>query len=275
MLADKNLRHGLRRGTNIFSEKLGEWGEHPILQGDDPDRHSLVGEGYGQSLKRRVPSCNLQHESWQHWKESSGREDFVFHVLRQTKDRRARRFVTARAKGLCNERAEKTVRWKERPRLISQLRKGKLAPSCQRIFGRRHHHKRIITKDFGGKLVWHLTDHSTNSKLDVSFDQIFVEGRGVARDNMNGYLGMLAGETVNDGRHKRRCDRLGCPDANVAFGRIGEELDILEALTQIVEDCETAFCQRDPIGGRYDAAPPAINELCADGILQLQNRLGN
>jgi hypothetical protein len=70
-------------------------------------------------------------------------------------------------------------------------------------------------------------------------------------------------------------DRIRRADADLTLGRIGEEVDILHALAQIIEDRDAALGQRLAVGGRDDAAAAAIDQLDGERIFQLDDRLGD
>src|SRR5262245_30212661 len=52
--------------------------------------------------------------------------------------------------------------------------------------------------------------------------------------------GMTPRKPVNDSRHEARGQRWCGSDPHFAHGRVGEELDILHTLPQLVEGCVTA-----------------------------------
>src|SRR5260370_34649195 len=126
------LCHRLRHGPNIFEEKLGERGERSIFQGDDPNRRPRIGQCDGQRLERWISSGHLQPETRKDREKAPRREQIVFHVLRQGRDRGARRLVSAGAKGLIDKSAEEAVRRQQRPWFVHQLGPRELAAARQR-----------------------------------------------------------------------------------------------------------------------------------------------
>src|SRR5436309_3436900 len=126
----------------------------------------------------------------------------------------------------------------------------------------------------GGQLARQVTNHSGDNELNVSFHQLSVETCCVTGDGMEGHLLMFPRQPIDAGRYDRNAKRIGSADAQLARRRIGQEVDVLNALAQIVEDRDTALLQSKTEGGRHDAASTAVNEAYAERTFQFCNRLG-
>ena len=60
-------------------------------------------------------------------------------------------------------------------------------------------------------------------------------------------------EAIDDGRDEARAERGGAPDPHLARGRVGEELDVLDALPQLIEGSMAATEYGAPVFGEFDA----------------------
>jgi len=60
-------------------------------------------------------------------------------------------------------------------------------------------------------------------------------------------------EAIDDGRDEARAERGGAPDPHLARGRVGEELDVLDALAQLIEGSMAATEYGAPVFGEFGA----------------------
>src|SRR5262245_20042093 len=81
-------------------------------------------------------------------------------------------------------------------------------------------------------------------------------------------------QSVDARRYDGNRNRLSRANADFPRCRVGKKVDVLNALSQVIEDCDTAFLEGKAEGGRYDSAPSAIDEPDAKRTLQFCNRLG-
>jgi hypothetical protein len=108
-----------------------------------------------------------------------------------------------------------------------------------------------------------------------SFTDISVERRRIAGDDVKEHLRVFARQPVNRRQNNCRRDRFGRSDADFALGRIGKKIDVLNPLSQVIEDRDAVFCERKTVWCRHDAAPAAVHESNAERMFQLDDGLGN
>ena len=75
-----------------------------------------------------------------------------------------------------------------------------------------------------------------------------------------------------DHRDEARAERGGAPDPHLARGRVGEELDVLDALPQLIEGSMAATEYGAPVFGEFDAVRISLQETHSEGVLQLADR---
>ena len=74
-------------------------------------------------------------------------------------------------------------------------------------------------------------------------------------------------EAIDDGRDEARAERRGAPDPHLARGRVGEELDVLDALPQLIEGSMAATEYGAPVFGEFDAVRISLQETHSEGSL--------
>lgn len=83
------------------------------------------------------------------------------------------------------------------------------------------------------------------------------------------------GEPI-DHRGNEACgERRDAPDPHFSSGGIGEKLDVLHALSQVVKNRHSAIEQRPTIFGRLDPLAVAIQQSHAERMLKVCNRSRN
>ena len=186
--------------------------------------------------------------------------------------------MSARAEGIGDHRAEKAIERIKCPRLIRQLGKRELAPARQRVRCRGYHGERIIEQDFGAELVGQAADHF--GKPPARRCARSIPGR-VSPCRRRGHERTCVDIAGPAGRWRARRwpgNRLGRSDAYFPGRRVGEEVDILDTLAQVVEDRDAAFAKSKPIGRRRNPAPTAVNELhperASNSTIALERRAG-
>src|SRR5262249_15176070 len=86
---------------------------------------------------------------------------------------------------------------------------------------------------------------------------------------------ILRGELLDDIRQHARCERFGASDADFARARISEELDVANALLELVERDRAALEQGTAIHGRLDALGAAVEQPHAQRMLEVGDDLRN
>ena len=61
------------------------------------------------------------------------------------------------------------------------------------------------------------------------------------------------------------------PDPHLAHSRVGQELDLLHRLLELVEGIEPAIEQRAPVNGRLDPALTSIEQADTERIFEIGN----
>src|SRR3954453_17146504 len=84
---------------------------------------------------------------------------------------------------------------------------------------------------------------------------------------------ILLKEAFRYGRHDARIHDLRTSDREFSRCRIGQELDLLQPLTHLVENVDTAFEQRLPIIGQLDTLRGAVEQPHLERLLEIGNRL--
>jgi hypothetical protein len=82
----------------------------------------------------------------------------------------------------------------------------------------------------------------------------------------------LPGKPLEYGRNDRGCDGLGRPDPRFSGGWVGEEIDVLHALPQFVEDRDAAFDEASAIGCRLHAVPRAVEQAHPERTFEIRDR---
>lgn len=84
--------------------------------------------------------------------------------------------------------------------------------------------------------------------------------------------GIAARELVDDGGQKTGRDAFGAADVELASLRVGEELEFLDALFDLVEDRYAAPNERLAIGRRFNAVPAAVEQAKPERLLHIGDR---
>src|SRR5579864_1409479 len=83
------------------------------------------------------------------------------------------------------------------------------------------------------------------------------------------------GEPVDDAGNEARGEKGAASDPHFANRRIGEKLDALDALVQVVEYCCSAIEQSTAVLGWLDALRVTVKQLHAEDAFKFRNRSGN
>src|SRR5882762_6214391 len=83
------------------------------------------------------------------------------------------------------------------------------------------------------------------------------------------------GEPLDDGRNEGRGENGAACDPHFPRRRVGEKLDVFDALAQVIEYGHPAIEQRATVRGRLDALAVAVEQAHAERILQLRDRSRN
>src|SRR5436189_4660966 len=91
---------------------------------------------------------------------------------------------------------------------------------------------------------------------------------------------MASGEPIDDRRCKARRERIDTSDSHFTDGRVGKKLDLVDALTQLVECRKSVLENRAAIERGLDALAAAMQQAHAQGMYHAGNglrheRMGN
>src|SRR4029453_7886135 len=106
----------------------------------------------------------------------------------------------------------------------------------------------------------------------MPLDQFVAKPFQISRRDMNGNPRILPRESIDSDQYGAGRHRLAGSDPQFPRRRIGKELNVLDALSQLVEDRDAAFDERAAIRRWLDAARAAIEQAYAEGVFQLGNR---
>src|SRR5262245_45852178 len=81
-----------------------------------------------------------------------------------------------------------------------------------------------------------------------------------------------ARKPIDDGGDKAFSARQCVPDLHLPGRRVGEKLDVLHTLAQVIERGHSAIEQRTTVLGRFDSSAMAFEQAYAERLLELRNR---
>jgi hypothetical protein len=124
-------------------------------------------------------------------------------------------------------------------------------------------------------LVCGRTLPSRDQEIDVTFAKFTVH-RFCKRGNEVKHDARIAPrEPIDDRKAKARCQQGIASDSNFPSRRVGEKLDVLQALSQIIKYGYSTIEQRAPVLGWFHALTVAIEQAHAKRMLQFRNRSRN
>src|SRR5262249_1213907 len=114
-----------------------------------------------------------------------------------------------------------------------------------------------------------------NCHIDFALLKGAVCHRWIGLQQMKDDARILPGKLIDDGRYQA-CgkDRIGS-NPQLPYRRVGEELDVLHGLLQLIERDETAIEKRARIDRGFDALRAAIKETHSERMFHVGNRLRN
>ena len=85
------------------------------------------------------------------------------------------------------------------------------------------------------------------TQLDIALTQLAMHERdAVGGNEMKGDPRILLGQAIDDGRHESCRHGLGAPEPQLPSVRIGQELELPDALAQLVEHGDAALRSARP-----------------------------
>ena len=113
----------------------------------------------------------------------------------------------------------------------------------------------------GGKLLRERTYHAADRKLNISLDHVPIKCRRISRDDMKIHISIFARKAIDGWGNNCRHDWLRCSDT-VAFGGIQKKVNVLHALSKVVEDRNAALAQRLSVALLHDTGKSLFARDC-------------
>src|SRR5262249_44122517 len=172
-----------------------------------------------------------------------------------------------------NEHPDRTVSWRHNPGLAGELRQVEFTAAGPWVLQPRHNGYAIIEQDFGLDVLLVRLHDSSDNEIDLSLAQFAVLLRyGPHGCHINGDTRILLSEPAEYRRNQAGNDEFIACDPDFTDRRIGQELDALHALTQLIEDGCTAAEQCAAVLSRLDTSAAAIEQTHAERMFQLGDR---
>jgi hypothetical protein len=77
------------------------------------------------------------------------------------------------------------------------------------------------------------------------------------------------------GRYKASSEKVATSDSHFSSSRVGEKLDILYGLTEVIKRSRSAIEQDPTVLGHFDALRVAVEQSHANSSFQFRDRPGN
>jgi hypothetical protein len=123
----------------------------------------------------------------------------------------------------------------------------------------RHDDERVIKEKIEAlSLVCNAAESPCNQEIDVALAQLTVQRLRLCGHKMKDDARISPAEPLDDGRNEARGHQGRASDPHFSSRRVGEELDVLQALPQVVEYRHAAIEQRAAVFGWLDALAMAI-----------------
>jgi hypothetical protein len=183
------------------------------------------------------------------------------------------RLQSLRAERFFGECANARIaRW-QRPRFVREFSQLNSPPSAPRIVRCRHGDDVVIEQTFDKHIVSiRKFDKPGYHKFDFSLFQVAVERQHGSDRDIKHHAWMPLRKAVDDRQDWPTGRVLAASNAQLTRRWITEELDILDALSELIEDCKSALDDRVAILRRPDAARTAIEQADTEGVFEIGNR---
>ena len=148
------------------------------------------------------------------------------------------RVQTACLECLPDSRAGSRAWRRKQPRLANEIGKLDPAPTLPWALASGHQHQRLIHQQLRAEVIFRERHaYSPEDELDIALAQLAIERDPTGRlSSVKGKSWVSTMQPADDHRKKTHRHRIGATDAQFAHGRISQELDLFDALSQLVED---------------------------------------
>src|SRR5262245_24872436 len=116
-------------------------------------------------------------------------------------------------------------------------------------------------------------EDSTDHEVQVACRKLPIQHPSVASDDMKGHPWTLLREMIDHWRNDSGGQRLSSPNPHLAGGRIGEKVDVCNALSQFVEYSNAALDEGPSIGRGLHTLPRAVEQSHSKRMLEIGNHL--
>src|SRR5262249_37868888 len=139
-------------------------------------------------------------------------------------------------------------RW-QHPRFVHQLGERDTAPSNPRVPRTRHHDERRIVEKFETKFLVSKTGRSaSNQEVDLTLSQFTAQSfRFLSCDEVKHHSRIARREPFDDGRNEDFGEIGAASDPHFPGSGVGETLDLLDSLAQVIEYGRAAFEERTTV----------------------------
>ena len=149
-------------------------------------------------------------------------------------------------------------------------------PAARQRVCRACDHARVIVEERRHREVVGVEglDQARQRQIGIALAQVAKARGDIVLDDMEDDARTFAGEPIDDRRQKPAGERLRTGDPDLADRRIGQMLDLADALFQLVEGGAAAAQHGLAVGGRRYAMRTAIEQPRTKGVLQIGDGFG-
>jgi hypothetical protein len=160
--------------------------------------------------------------------------------------------------------------------LVHQVGQGNLAALRPCVPGPGGHNQRIVEQHTLLRIIVSTTlGHTGDDQVDAAVVEFAIKNDSVGLRDVKYDAWILLQQRLEDRRQEIGRQRRRCPDAQLAKGGIGQKIDQLKSLSQIVEKSEAALIQGATVHCGLDAASVAVDQVHAEGVLKIGDRFRN
>ena len=105
-----------------------------------------------------------------------------------------------------------------------------------------------------------------DQEIDVTLTQFTVQCLHLFGHEMKHDARIAPGKPIDDGGNKARCQEGIAPNSHFPSRRVGEKLDVLHRLAQVIEHGHSTIEQRATVRGRLYALWAAVEQAHADAL---------
>src|SRR4029079_2424833 len=208
-----------------------------------------------------MPLRQLQPEFRHYGQVAAGLEEIGPHLERRRHDGRTRKIKSAGAERIQDERTERIIGCRKGPRLSHEIRQPDAASLNPRASQTGRHDVGTLEQTFeADPAVEIFSKVAMDQKVDAAFIEAAPVLIAIEDLDVEGDPRITPCQTVNHGRDKACGDRRRCPDAYIARAWVGEKIDVLDALPQLVEGGVAAAEHGAAVVGEFDSTRVSLQQ---------------